>query len=159
VSRDFDDVLVSGTTRLQPDLLDKMGPWELPRARPFQAEYLTGFTALRYDVDPDDASTTAHRRMSQVVEDDCRADIGGDEQRVSGMDIAYSRAMFKLVLLPLWIATYLYGGRTWTVLVNANTGEVVGDRPWSVPKITAAVLAALLVVATVVAAVLAARSG
>jgi hypothetical protein len=59
--------------------------------------------------------------------------------------------------VPLWIATYLYSGRSWTVLVDANTGEVVGDRPWSVPELVAAVLAGLVVLAAVVAAVVAAR--
>ena len=42
-------------------------------------------------------------------------------------------------------------------MVNANTGEVVGDRPWSVPKIAAAVLAALVVLGAVVAMVMAVR--
>ncbi|MBC7551677.1 MAG: hypothetical protein H7269_12425, partial [Cellulomonas sp.] len=85
-----------------------------------------------------------------VIEDDCRDDIGGDEQRVANMDVTYSEAMFKLVLLPLWIATYLYSGKTWQVMVNANTGEVVGDRPYSIVKITMAVIAALIVVGLVV---------
>jgi hypothetical protein len=150
VSRSFDDVVVVATQRVEPDKLEKMGPWRLEDARPFQADYLTGYSALRYDVDPDDGSTTARERMADEVEDDCRSDIGGDEQRVSDMDITYSQAMFKLMLLPLWIATYLYNGKSWTVLVNANTGQVVGDRPYSALKITAAVLAAVVVIAVIV---------
>ncbi len=145
-------MLVVGSTRIEPAKVEKMGPWRLEDARPFQADYLTGYSALRYDVDPDDGSATARQRMADTVEDDCRSDIGGDEQRVSDMDITYSQAMFKLVLMPLWIATYMYNGKAWTVLVNANTGEVVGDRPYSALKITAAVVAAVLVVALVVAA-------
>ncbi len=150
VSRFFDDVLVVGSTRLPPKKLAKMGPWELTQARPFQQEYVTGYSALRYDVDPQVGAQQARSVMKQVIEGDCRDDIGGDEQRVAHMDVTYSEAMFKLVLMPLWIATYLYSGKTWQVMVNANTGAVVGDRPWSVVKIVAAVLAAILVVATVV---------
>ena len=37
-------------------------------------------------------------------------------------------------LLPLWIATYLYNGKTWTVLVNANTGENGGSTVVRVPQ-------------------------
>ncbi|MEI5675813.1 MULTISPECIES: hypothetical protein [unclassified Nocardioides] len=154
VARSFDDVLVAGTERLDRKKLDKMGPWRLEDARPFQQEYLTGYSALRYDVDPQAGSNNARQQMQRVIEDDCERDIGGDEQRVSDMDVTYSQAMFKLVLMPLWIATYLYGGKTWQVMVNANTGEVVGDRPWSVPKIVAAVLAALVVIGVIVAIVL-----
>lgn len=157
VARSFDDVLVVASRRLEADKLGKMGPWRLADARPFQREYLTGYSALRYDVDPDDGATDARQVMRGVIDQDCRADIGGDEQRVSDMDITYSNTMFKLLLMPLWIATYLYGGKSWTVFVNANTGEVVGDRPWSVPKIVAAVLAALVVIGAVVALVVAGR--
>jgi ribosomal protein S27E len=149
VARFFDDVLVVASTRLDPKKLHKMGPWELGEARPFQQEYLTGYSALRYDVDPQQGAAEARREMRQVIDGDCRTDIGGDEQRVDDMDITYSQAMFKLMLMPLWIATYLYGGKTFQVMVNANTGEVVGDRPWSVAKIIGAVLAVLLVVGVV----------
>ena len=149
VSRSFDDVLVVGSRQLDQKKLDKMGPWRLADARPFQQEYLTGYSALRYDVDPKAGSEEARQEMRGVVEDDCRSDIGGDEQRVSGMDVTYSQAMFKLLMMPLWIATYIHGGKTWQVMVNANTGEVVGDRPYSVMKIVAAVLAALVAIAVV----------
>jgi hypothetical protein len=154
VSRSFDDVLVVGTQRLDRKKLDKMGPWTLGDARPFQQEYLTGYSALRYDVDPQQGSDQARQEMRGVIEDDCERDIGGDEQRVSDMDVTYSQAMFKLILMPLWIATYLYGGKTWQVMVNANTGEVVGERPWSIPKIVAAVVAALVVIGVIVTLVL-----
>lgn len=150
VSRFFDDVLVVGSHQLPSKKLGKMGPWTLSEARPFQQEYLTGYSALRYDVDPKEGAKEARQIMKGVIEDDCRHDIGGDEQQVNRMDVTYSEAMFKLVLMPLWIATYLHAGKTWQVMVNANTGEVVGDRPFSVAKITAAVLAALVVIGIIV---------
>jgi hypothetical protein len=88
--------------------------------------------------------------MAGVIEGDCRHDIGGDEQQVSSVDTTYSDIMFKLVLVPIWIAAYLYGGKTFQVLVNGRTGTVVGERPYSTLKILFAVLAALLVVAVIV---------
>ena len=51
--------------------------------------------------------------------------------------------LFRLLLLPLWIATYIAGGKTFDVYVNANTGEVIGERPYSAVKIIAAVVAAI----------------
>lgn len=150
VSRFFDDVLVVGSRQLEQKKLNKMGPWTLAEARPFQQEYLAGYSALRYDVDPKDGAAQARQIMKGVIEGDCRHDIGGDEQRVDHMDVTYSQAMFKLVLMPLWIATYLHAGKSWQVMVNANTGQVVGDRPFSVLKILAAVLAAAMVIAVIV---------
>ena len=54
-------------------------------------------------------------------------------------------------------AGYVHAGKTFQVLVNANTGKVVGDRPYSPVKIALAVLAALVVVGAIVAVVLASR--
>ena len=89
--------------------------------------------------------------MAPVIEGDCRSDIGGDEQRVSAVDTTYSDVSYKLILLPVWIAAYLHAGRSYQVLVNARTGEVIGERPYSAAKIAAAVFAALVLVAMVVA--------
>lgn len=159
VTRAFDDVLVPGTERLDRERLDEMGPWKLDTAVAYQPEYLSGYSALRYDVDPQDGSTVARKAMRQTIDEDVRRDIGGDEQRVHHVDVTYSQVMFKLVLLPLWLATYSHAGKQWQVMVNANTAEVTGDRPWSAVKITLAVLAALVVVALVVLLVLSGQDG
>jgi hypothetical protein len=50
----------------------------------------------------------------------------------------------------VWIASYVYAGRTWQILVNGRTGEVHGERPWSKAKIAIAVIAALVVLAVIV---------
>src|SRR3954462_15501253 len=156
VERFFDDVLVPGSTRLTPDRVQALAPWPLERSVPYQPDYLSGYQTLRYDVEPDHGLAAAKQQMEQVIEGDCRDDIGGDEQRVSAMDVRYAEIMFKLVLLPIWIAAYLYGGRTYQVFVNAHTGQVVGERPYSIPKIISAVFAVTGVV--VAALVLYARS-
>jgi len=151
VSRGFDDVVVPGSHILPTEKLDKMGPWTLAAAQEFDPQYLAGYTAVRYDVDPAAGLGVAKSEMEQVINGDCRSDIGGDEQRVSSMSVQYAALMFKLMLLPLWIASYLYAGKTYQVLINANTGEVIGDRPYSKIKIALAVIAAIIVIAAALA--------
>jgi DNA-directed RNA polymerase subunit RPC12/RpoP len=153
VSRDFDDLLVAGTTHVAQKHLDALEPWPLTAAQPYRPEFLAGHQALRYDVEPEAGMDTAKQRMADVIEGDCRRDIGGDEQRVHSVDTTYSAVMFKLLLLPVWVACYLYAGKTYTVLVNGRTAEVAGERPYSPLKIAMAVIAAVLVIAAVVVAV------
>ena len=43
--------------------------------------------------------------------------------------------------MPVWTAAYKYRGRSFRFVVNAQTGQVRGDRPWSRWKIAFAVLA------------------
>jgi Zn finger protein HypA/HybF involved in hydrogenase expression len=157
VARDFDDLLVPGSTKVPADRLEKAGPWQLSDAVGFEPDYLAGYSAVRYDVDPDSGFASARQQVEDVVRTDCKRDIGGDEQQLTRMNVRYARVMFKLVLLPLWIASYLHGGKTYTVMVNANSGEVIGERPYSWLKIALAVLTTLLLVAAIVAVVLLTR--
>jgi DNA-directed RNA polymerase subunit RPC12/RpoP len=150
VARAFDDVLVPATSHVTEQQLDKLQPWPLVQAEPFHTDFLAGFQALRYDVEPDTGLAGAKSRMEPVIRDDCRADIGGDEQRVHSMNTRYANVTYKLMLLPVWIVAYLYAGRTFQVLVNARTGEVIGQRPYSVVKIVFAVLLGLVLLAAII---------
>ncbi|MDM4719392.1 hypothetical protein QTQ03_07190 [Micromonospora sp. WMMA1363] len=157
VGRDFDDVLVPATTYLPDRQLDQLAPWPLAEAVAYHGDYLAGYHAVRYDTEPEAGLVAAKARMVPVIERDCRSDIGGDEQRVTSTHTTYADVTYKLLLLPVWIAAYLHGGRSYRVLVNACTGEVVGERPYSAAKITAAVLAALALVTAIVVAYLMVR--
>jgi hypothetical protein len=74
-----------------------------------------------------------------VIVQDVRRDIGGDEQRVHDVDTDWSDETFKHILLPVWMAAYKYNGKSYRFLVNGQTGEVQGERPWSIWKIGFAV--------------------
>jgi len=150
VSRDFDDVLVPATGHVSGGQLEQLTPWPLEEARPYQEEYLAGFQTVRYDIEPESGLETARERMAKVIESDCRDDIGGDEQRVGTVETQYFDPTFKLMLLPVWFVTYLHAGRGWQVMVNARTGEVIGERPYSVGKIVAASAALAAVIALIV---------
>jgi DNA-directed RNA polymerase subunit RPC12/RpoP len=157
VGRDFDDVLAAGTTKVTAKHLDALEPWPLTDAQPYRPEYLAGHETLRYDVEPETGLDTAKRKIAPVIEQDCRQDIGGDEQRVDRVDTQYHDVMFKLMLLPVWIACYLYAGKTYNIQVNGRTGEVAGERPYSAGKIAAAIIGAVLLIAAIVFLIVYAR--
>ncbi|MBL7490039.1 hypothetical protein I6A60_26270 [Frankia sp. AgB1.9] len=149
VDRVFDDVLVPGSSVLPPKKVDDLAPWPLNAAQPFQQEFLAGHFALRYDLEPESGFEEAKNRMAKVIADDVRHDIGGDEQRIHHVNTQHNNVTFKLMLLPLWIATFLYAGRSWQILVNGMTGEIQGERPYSKLKIFFAVVAALIVIGVI----------
>ena len=88
----------------------------------------------------------------------CR-DIGGDEQMITSMDVSYSGISFKHILLPVWISAYRFKEKVYRFLVNARTGEVQGERPWSWIKITLAAVTAAIFIAAVIFAVLMLQQG
>jgi DNA-directed RNA polymerase subunit RPC12/RpoP len=153
----FDDVLVVASRSLPPAQADALLPWDLPALVPYRDEYLSGFRAESYQVGLGDGFAKAKTIMEAAIRDTVCRDIGGDHQQIQSLQTRHDKTTFKHVLLPIWISSYRYGDRTYRFLVNARTGEVQGERPWSWIKITLAVLAALIVIAVVVAVVHAAH--
>ena len=146
VARQFDDVLVMASTSLPPRLGNDLTPWDLTKLVPYAPDYLAGFQAEGYTVSLADGNARAHEVMAGVIEGDVRRDIGGDVQRIDSVNTDYSAETFKHILLPIWMAAYKYGGKSYRFLVNGQTGEVQGERPYSWWKIgfTVVLVAALV---------------
>lgn len=147
VARDFDDVLVLGSRALPRDFTQGLPPWDLTQLRPYAPEYLAGLRTEAYGIPLDEAFGDARTQMDRQIERDVRFDIGGDRQRVDRISTEVGEVTFKHVLLPIWIAAYRYGGRSYRIVINGQTGRVQGERPWSIWKIALAVLAGALLAA------------
>jgi DNA-directed RNA polymerase subunit RPC12/RpoP len=150
VTNDFDDVLVVASASLPQEKVSRLEPWDLSAVVVYDDAYLSGFGAESYQVELGAGFEEARRLMRPTIERTVRAAIGGDEQRVHSLKTRHEGITFKHLLLPVWVSAYRYRGKVFRFLVNARTGEVIGDRPWSGAKITGAVAAALVVIAVIV---------
>ncbi|MFN0012611.1 MAG: hypothetical protein ACKVS8_13315 [Phycisphaerales bacterium] len=154
VENAFDDLLVPASRSLPTDKARVLEPWDLGSVVPYADEYVSGFIAETYQVDLKQGFGVAEAMMKPVIESTIRGDIGGDEQRIGTYRVAYRGITFKHLLLPVWMSAYRHMNTVYHFYVNARTGEVTGDRPWSYWKITGAVLAGLAL-AGLIAAVIA----
>ena len=140
VSRKFTDMLIMAAQSLPRKYVRALEPWMLGELAPYNPEFLSGFRAEGYTVQLPDGHDLAIERMDDVIKQDVRRDIGGDEQRVHSVDTNHSDERFKHVLLPIWMAAYQYRGKTYRFVINGQTGKVQGERPWSGWKIAGVVL-------------------
>ena len=144
VSRHFDNVLIAATRSVNEARLNALEPWDLQALCAYEPAWLAGFRAHRYQVQLPEGFDKAKEAMAEVIEEDVRRDIGGDEQRVDDIDTTTTNATFRHLLLPVWIGAYRFKGKLFQVVVNARTGEVQGERPWSAVKISLLVAAIVL---------------
>jgi DNA-directed RNA polymerase subunit RPC12/RpoP len=144
--RFFDDVMTVAATGLPAKRVRALEPWPVESCVPFNPELLSGFLARTYDVELDDGFGRARERIDEALRADVKGRIGGDVQRIHSVDSAYDAVTYKHLLLPLWMLAYRFKSKAYQVVVNAGTGEVQGDRPWSWVKIALAVLAVSLAV-------------
>lgn len=149
VQNSFDDVLVVASHSLPRKYAEALEPWDLDKLCPYQDEFLSGFRAESYQVDLEQGFERAKEIMASTIHATICRDIGGDLQQVSSVHTQYADITFKHILLPVWISAYRYGEKVYRFLVNARTGEVQGERPWSWVKIALAILAALPFIAAI----------
>ncbi|MCB2117440.1 MAG: primosomal protein N' (replication factor Y) - superfamily II helicase [Rhodobacteraceae bacterium] len=150
VARFFDDVLVLASRSLPQGYTQALQPWDLTRLEPYAPEFLAGFRAEGYTVGLEEGMSEARGYMDRMIERDVRFDIGGDRQEIHHIETGVSDVTFKHVLLPVWSAAYKYGGKSYRFVVNGQTGQVKGERPWSAVKIALAVIAGLILGAALV---------
>ncbi len=150
VSRFFDDMLVMASNSLPRRLGEELTPWDMGQIVGYSPDFLAGFQAEGYTVTLADGHGLARERMARIIEEDVRRNIGGDEQRITSIDSRFDGESFKHILLPIWTAAYKYSGKSYQFMVNGQTGEVQGQRPYSWWKIGFAVLAVAVVVGAAV---------
>jgi DNA-directed RNA polymerase subunit RPC12/RpoP len=143
VQNSFDDILVLASKSLPRKYADRLEPWDLQSLVPYADEYLSGFRAESYQVDLAEGFKSAQEAMDPVIRQNIRRDIGGDEQRIHSLNSRYGKITFKHILLPVWMSAYRLRDKVYRILINARTGEVQGEQPYSVWKIAAAVAIAL----------------
>lgn len=144
VARNFDDVLVGASRSLPRKITDRLAPWDLENLVGYDERYLSGFRSEAYQVELNDGFDTAVEIMDRVIRGDVARDIGGDLQRITQLSTRHSETRFKHLLLPVWSAGFRFRNKVYRFVVNARTGKVQGERPYSKVKIAMAVLGAVV---------------
>lgn len=147
VHNNFDDLLITASGNLLPKYTEALEPWDLENLVPFNEQYLSGFQVESYSVELEEGFEKAKVRMEPEINSTIRSHIGGDEQRINSKNSAYEDIKFKHLLLPVWISAYKFKDKIYNFMVNARTGEVQGNRPYSAAKILIASLCAVAVIA------------
>ena len=147
VSNNFDDVLVLASKSLPEKYAYALEPWDLTNITAYNDSYLAGFRTETYQVDLKGGFDKAKSIMDVEIRNSVRKHIGGDLQQITTLSTAYKDITFKHILLPIWISAYRYNGKVYRFMINARTGEVQGERPYSVAKIVLTVLGVIAVAA------------
>jgi hypothetical protein len=142
------DHLVSASVGLAAAEVAALCPFDLGRARPFDARLLAGWPAelpsrSRMETDRDATEQIRARELRRIGQEQ----LPGDTHRDTRVSCQVELAEAELVLLPVWVAALRYGGKAHRLVVNGQTGRCHGSAPVSPLKITVAVVIAVLVAA------------
>jgi hypothetical protein len=145
LSHVFDDQLVPASVGVHANLLRGVEPFPTATVVPYDAGYLAGWTVERYQIDLPTAAVDVKRQMQESLRALCATAVPGDTHRNLDVRASYTGERFKHVLVPVWLLSYVYHGRSYQVVLNGVTGAIAGERPWSWIKIALLVLVVLIV--------------
>ncbi len=142
----YDDHLVSGSQGLPEHEANELEPFDMGQARPFDPGLIAGWPAELPDVSHSQAEQTANQELADLENAAIRSFLPGNEAGDVTNRTEMEISDVRLVLLPVYMAAYKHKGKPMRLLVNGQTGEVVGEIPKSWFKITVAVLLTIAVV-------------
>lgn len=145
------DIFVAGSKSLPSMVLEHMGKWNLDEAVPMDDKFLAGFKTETYSVDIKTGfEETARPKVDQIIDDDIRERIGGDEQRISFSQVNITDTLYKHIIMPIWLSSFRYNGKSYQFVVNGQNGTLRGDRPYSAVKIAATIIGVIAAIAALV---------
>jgi hypothetical protein len=145
-ARQVEDHVVSASVGLPEHEAVALAPFDLGWSTSYDPRLLSGFEAELPTIAEHDAQHTAVDELREAEAARILHELlPGDVNRVDAIQSRIEVASRRLVLLPVWVATYRQGEVVLRLLVNGQTGKVVGRVPVSKAKVAALVLGLLLV--------------
>ena len=145
----YNDELICASKGLAGGLVEKVEPFNTNAPAPYSDQMIAGSEAEEYSVDPREGWQRAAQKMLSKEREACSRLLGGDTQRNLHVSTNFSGQTFKHLLLPIYISSYQYKGKSWRFMINGQTGEVVGDRPLDWVKVLIVVGAVIGVVVAI----------
>ncbi|MDQ3214010.1 MAG: zinc ribbon domain-containing protein [Acidobacteriota bacterium] len=140
----FDDEPVPGTQGVSHDLLKEVEPFATVELVPYDTAFLSGFVVEHYQIVLLQAAENSQASMSRQLFEMAASEIPGDTYQNLEIKPVFSGQTFKHILVPVWLLSYLYGTKSYQVVVNGYSGRMAGQYPRSAWKIALLVLLAIV---------------
>ncbi len=124
-----DDVRVPASNKLNGDLINGFAAFDMDGLVAYDSGYLADWPAERHTIPLANASIQARKQVLQTLRRNPQRLTFDDVRSLRLGSLGLVVESFKLALLPCWLAHYTVDGKTFDLLVNGQTGEVLGKRP------------------------------
>lgn len=128
----FSKVPVDASSKMPDAHMDSIEPYDYSELKEFSTAYLPGFMADKYDVSEADCKNRVTERAGNSIETMVNSTAAGyttciPEQK----SVRVTPDKAKYVLLPVWMLSTRWNGRSYLFAMNGQTGKFIGDLPIS----------------------------
>ncbi|RRD95401.1 DNA helicase PriA [Clostridiales bacterium COT073_COT-073] len=131
----YQNIPVDASTKMEDRAMVAIEPFNYAEMCDFSMDYMTGFFAERFDENKDQLESRAKTRMDEYSKEKVRSTIQYSRYTPSMEDVSYQQINGDYSLLPVYILTNIYQGKTMQYVVNGQTGKIYGEVPISKGKL------------------------
>jgi hypothetical protein len=125
----FEKVPVDASAKTDNDAMDSIEPYDYSELTEFNAGYLSGFLAERYDEDADKCLPRAKERIENTTRDELKKTCEYDEVNIKGYDKNVKIDKKQYAMLPTWLLYTTYKDKKYFFAMNGQTGKFIGNLP------------------------------
>ncbi|MDD6656440.1 MAG: hypothetical protein PUE95_03930 [Lachnospiraceae bacterium] len=125
----YKNIPVDASDRLSNESSERLEPFYDRDMTDFKVEYLSGFYADLMDSKTDQLKTIAASRAKEMFWEQMQKNVALDQCTLLKSSPKYAIEKEQYVLFPVWFMIFHEGNREYTILVNGQTGKVVGALP------------------------------
>lgn len=127
---DFNGLPRDASKNLNDKLTYRLEPYDLREVRPFEPGYLSGFYMDKYDVLQEDLLDEVKSRVRIMFENVVLDSVKTDYKSIAAGNPQIDITRTEYALLPAWFLTFHYQNETYLLVINGQTGKVVGSVPF-----------------------------
>ena len=136
-SDSFTNIPVDASKTFDNESSQRLEPFVLGELIDFDEKYLSGFYSDCSDEGEADIKYMATQRVKALFDSKMLETVNASDKKiVNSMPVSEIKKM-DYILLPVWFLVFKNEGKTYTMLVNGQTGKVVGAVPAEKKKVVA----------------------
>ena len=145
----FKQLTLDASLNLNDDSSARLEPYDMRQLKEFDMAYLSGYYSDRFDVGVADITGNAVLRAGELYNEQVQKEMKHKGAKLVKSDPDFNVSKTEYALLPAWFLSFKYDDRPYTILVNGQTGKMVGAVPFVKAKAFSIFFAVALVLCAV----------
>ena len=144
----FKQLTLDASLNLNDDSSARLEPYDMRQLEEFDMAYLSGYYSDRFDVGVADITGNAVLRAGELFNEQAMKEIKHKTGKLVKQDPDFNVSKTEYALLPAWFLSFKYDDKPYTILVNGQTGKMVGAVPYVKAKAYAIFIVTALLLCT-----------
>lgn len=137
---EFTKLTLDASKQLNDESSQRLEPFEMEELRPFEVAYMSGYYADCFDQNTKDLRTVAIKRTKELFDGQMLATVNARDCTIEYSEPKFEVKQTAYALFPAWFMTFRYMEKPYTMLVNGQTGKLVGAVPFDKKKVIATLI-------------------